>query len=66
MNYSELVRARTRHAAVTQEIAEERAIADALANHADEHRHTAFRLESDQAALAKAVAEAGEGLRGGE
>ena len=66
MNYSELVRARTRLAAVTQEIAEERAIADALSTHADEHRATAWRLESEQAALAKAIAEAEEALRGGE
>ena len=61
-----LAKARTRLAAVTQEIAEERAIADALSTHADEHRATAWCLESEQAALAKAIAEAEEALTCGE
>ena len=61
-----LAKARTRLAALTQEIAEERAVADALANHADEHRQHAFRLEAEAAGLEQAVANGEKELGGGQ
>ena len=61
-----LAKARTRLAALTQEIAEERAVADALANHADEHQQHAFRLEAEAVGLEQAVANGEKELGGGQ